>query len=169
MVSNVSYVNAGSSASPSGSPVGAHSGRNEVPYWQRHRNSQTLKISQQNVGQGRMSPPSAQSTGFRPTQPMTRRSKAPPIASGQPVQVKSPHPNVSGGTASYMTAAQNSHFRRVPTLRTIDVLTNTWSQKCCTNSRIKAFFQSSHSLALTRGMAANPQKEGKSEQPEGWY
>ena len=35
-----------------------------------------------------------------PTQPVTRRSKAAPIASGQIVHVTSQPPNVSGGTVS---------------------------------------------------------------------
>ena len=107
-----------------------------------------------------------------PTQPLTRRSKAAPVASGQTVQVKSPPPNVSGGTASLMRTAQNSHFRRAPALRTTlrQMQTSTWSQKGCRNSRVKPFFQSSRSLlALARGMADIAQKEGKSEQPGGWY
>ena len=54
------------------------------------------------------------STGYQlsPTQPVTRRSKAAPPASGQTVSVKSPPPNVSGGTASYLQIVRNRHSHR---------------------------------------------------------
>ena len=46
--------------------------------------------------------PRLSTTGYElsPTQLVTRRSKAAPTASAQPVQVKSPPPHVLGGTAA---------------------------------------------------------------------
>ena len=96
-----------------------------------------------------------------PTQPMTLR-KAASIVSGQTVQVKSPPPNVSGGTASLMNRAKQS-------LRTIlgQIQTSTLPRKGCTKLACQAFFQSSLPLLLSLWQINH--KRVKSEQPEGWY
>ena len=101
-----------------------------------------------------------------PTQPMTRRVKGSPTTPGQPVQVKSPPPNVTGGTA------QNSHFHRAPALRTISrhILTNSWSQEGCTNSLVKPL--SNQAIPFCHRYAAwQTSTENKQicEQPDAWY
>ena len=91
-----------------------------------------------------------------PTQPMTLR-KAASIVSGQTVQVKSPPPNVSGGTASLMNRAKQS-------LRTIlgQIQTSTLLHKGCTKLACQAFFSiKPFSPALARCIADKPQKSQK--------